>query len=173
MYLGKTEVSMKELQKRLERYMPFVLWGGILIAFGFTRMWRLTQIPLGLHYDEASMAYSAWSLSQYGVDRYLNSWPVYLKNFGGGQSVLYAYLLAGLFKVFGFHLVLIRIPSVLFSLLALVFTMEISKMIFPEHKYAPYIAGALVTIGPYYIMAGRLGLDCNLMLGGAAMFLCF
>lgn len=172
--LNEMEASMKELWKRLERYIPFVLWGGILIVFGFTRMWKLIEIPLGLHYDEASMAYSAWSLSRYGVDRYLDSWPVYMKNFGGGQSVLYAYLMAGLFKLFGFHVVLIRIPSVLFSLLALGSTVGIAKIIFPEHKYAPYIAGAFMAIGPYYIMAGRLGLDCNLMLGGAALFLyCF
>lgn len=108
------------------------------------------------------------------MDRYLNSWPVYLLNFGGGQSPLYAYLLAGLFKFFGFHLVLIRIPSVVFSLLTLAFGMGISRLLYPGERHAPFITGALVTIGPYFIMAGRLGLDCNLMLGCSAIFLyCF
>ncbi|MCM1099904.1 MAG: glycosyltransferase family 39 protein [Clostridium sp.] len=158
------------MRKWLERYISVILWVAILFAFLFTRMWRLTDIPAGLHLDEAGMAYDAWCLSQYGVDRHLNSWPVYLLNFGGGQSILYAYLLAGLFKLFGFHAILIRIPGVFFSLLALIFTMAASRILFPDNKYAPYIAGALVVICPYYIMAGRLGLDCNLMLGCAAVF---
>lgn len=165
---------MNRLKEFLNRYLSVIFTCVILIVFAVTRLWRLTTIPSGLHLDETSMAYSAWCLSQYGVDRYLNSWPVYLLNFGGGQSLLYAYLLAGLFKLFGFHLILIRLPSVIFSLLTLVFGMAVVKMIVPEHKFAPYIVGAIITICPYFIMAGRLGLDCNLMLGCSTVFLyCF
>lgn len=158
----------------LKRKFYYIGIGLIFCVFLVTRLWHLMDIPYGLHVDEASMAYSAWCLSQYGVDRYLDSWPVYLLNFGGGQSPLYAYLLAGLFKVFGFRAVLIRIPSVAFSLLTLVFGMEISRLLYPGNRYAFFITGALVTICPYFIMAGRLGLDCNLMLGCSAVFLyCF
>lgn len=162
------------VQEYFNRYLPYVLMAVLLGLFAVTRLWRLATIPSGLHLDETSMAYSAWCLSQYGVDRYLNSWPIYLLNFGGGQSLLYAYLLAGLFKLFGFHMILIRIPGVLFSLLTLLFGMAVARMIFPEHRYAPFITGAVVTVCPYFIMAGRIGLDCNLMLGCSAVFLyCF
>lgn len=151
-----------------------LLMGAILAVFAVTRLWRLMTIPSGLHMDETAMAYNAWCLSQYGVDRYLYSWPVYLLNFGGGQSPLYPYLLAGLFGMFGFHPILIRIPGAIFSLLTLVCGMLTVKRIYPEHKYAPYIAGALITVCPYFIMAGRVGLDCNLMLGCSTLFLyCF
>lgn len=163
-----------KLHKLSEFHLSLLFTFLIGTIFAITRLWRLSTIPSGFHVDEASMAYSAWCLSQYGVDRYLCSWPVYLMNFGGGQSVLYAYLLAGLFKIFGFHYILIRIPSVIFSLFNLIFGMGIIRMIYPEHKYAPYISGILIAICPYFIMAGRLGLDCNLMLGCSTIFLyCF
>ena len=59
------------------------------------------DIPYGIHIDEAGMGYDAWSLQKYHVDRWLNHFPVYLINFGGGQSALYAYLCAMFIKLFG------------------------------------------------------------------------
>lgn len=37
----------------------YVAMGGIFVLFLLTRLWHLTDIPYGLHVDEASMAYSA------------------------------------------------------------------------------------------------------------------
>lgn len=149
------------------------LYIGMLVCFGITRLWQLTTLPLGLHIDEAGMAYDAWSLSQYGVDRYLKSWPVYLTNFGGGQSSLYAFLCAILFRVFGYSVWLVRLPAVLFSMLTMVFGVKLARRMYPESLYLPLAAGGLVTICPYFILAGRFGLDCNLMLGLSAVFLYF
>ena len=65
-----------------------------------------------------------WNLAHYGVDRYLKSWPVYLTNFGAGQSSLYAFLCAALFKLSGYSIRGVRIPAFLFSILTLVFGMK-------------------------------------------------
>lgn len=90
--------------------------------------------------DEAATAYSAWCLANYGVDRYLKSWPVYLLNFDGGQSIMYGYLLAGLFKLFGYHVFLIRLPGIFFSFLNWLFGMLIVKKVYPQNKYLPLAA---------------------------------
>lgn len=156
-----------------KRMTAAVLWGGLLVGFGLTRMICLMELPAGYHVDEAGMAYDAWCLSQYGVDRYLKSWPVYLTNFGSGQSSLYAFLCALLFKVFGWHRIIIRIPAVLFSLLTLVFGVKTAQKVYGQNSYFPYAAGALLVICPYFILAGRFGLDCNLMLGMSTVFLYF
>lgn len=150
-----------------------VLVLGVIFLFGFTRIWKLATLPLGIHIDEAGMAYDAWCLSQYGVDRYLKPWPVYLTNFGSGQSSLYAFLCAFLFKLFGYSIWMMRVPAVLFSLLNLVFGIKIVQKIYPHKVFLPIAAGGLLTICPYFIMAGRLGLDCNLMLGMSTVFLYF
>lgn len=145
----------------------------ILVGFGVTRFWQLCTLPGGMHIDETAMAYSAWSLSEYGVDRYLKSWPIYLMNFSGGQSCLYPYMCVALFKIFGYSLLMVRMPAVIFSFLNLLFGMKIMKKVFPENPYLPYIYGSLVVICPYFIMASRFGLDCNLMLGMSTVFLYF
>ena len=46
------------------------------------RTYKISDIPFGIHLDEAGMCYDAWSLQKYHVDRWLNSFPVYLINFG-------------------------------------------------------------------------------------------
>lgn len=125
-------------RKNLARFLIFF---GLIILFLFTRLWKLTSLPYGLHIDEAGMAYSAWSLAEYGVDRYLNSWPVYVPNFVGGQSAMYVYLCAGLFKIFGYHLCLIRVPAVLFSFLNFIFGMLIVRKVFPQNDKPPFIVG--------------------------------
>ncbi len=156
---------------KFKKYIPYFLVICIMGLFALTRLWHLTTLPSGLHIDEASMAYDAWCLAEYGVDRNLDSFPIYLKNFGGGQSILYAYLCALLFRIFGYHEILIRIPAVVFSFLTLFYGMKISKKIYPNFTYLPLVTGVLVVICPYFIMAGRFGLDCNLMLGMSAVFL--
>lgn len=162
-----------EINSKRKRIIAIGLWGVLLIGFGMTRLFHLMEQPAGYHIDEAVMAYNAWCLPKYGVDRYLKSWPVYFKNFGGGQSSLYTFLCAFLFKGFGWHPFLIRMPAVLFSLLTLIFGIKIAQKIYSKDSYLPYAVGALLVICPYFILAGRFGLDCNLMLGMSTVFLYF
>ena len=94
---------------------------GIFVLSVIILFYKLGKIPYGLHVDEAGMAYDAWCLSKHGVDRYLNRLPVYLINFGGGQSALYAYLTAIIVRITGMlNAFIIRLPAVLLSLISLV-----------------------------------------------------
>lgn len=76
------------------------LFRGVILVF-FVHLYKLTEIPLGLHADEAGAAYDAFSISTYGVDRSLDSYPFYFTNYGDGQNALYIYLMVILFKLFG------------------------------------------------------------------------
>lgn len=163
--------SLTESWYDKRKILQFILFFVLIILFGITRLWKLTTLPYGMHIDEASMTYTAWSLAEYGVDRYLNPWPVYFSNFDSGQSAMYVYLCVALFKIFGYHLILVRLPAVLFSFLNLIFGILIARKIFPQNKIIPLFIGGLTVICPYFIMAGRFALDCNLMLGMSTIFL--
>ena len=142
----------------------------IFIIYLFIHIYKLTKVPYGLHIDEAGMAYDAYNLSKYGVDRYLFSYPVYLYNSGGGQSVLYCYLCVLLFKFLPFTTFVIRIPSLLNSILIFIYgSLIINK--FLKSKKLTILYMFLITIMPYFIMVTRIGLDCNLMLGFSTMFI--
>lgn len=142
----------------------------LFAAYGVTRLYRIMEVPRGLHVDEVGMAYDAWSLAVSGVDRWGISFPVYLRNFGGGQSALYAYLLMLLIRLAGWHDWLIRMPAVLMGGVMLLFTMLTAKECFESRK-AGILAGVLVVILPFFLMSQRWGLDCNLLADMMAVLL--
>jgi len=169
--IGGTGIGEKTLTKKWLRNVGLL---GIVLLFTVTRLWQLSSLPFGLHIDEAGMAYDAWCLSQYGVDRYLKSWPVYLMNFGGGQNALYTFVCAGMLRLFGYSIRIIRMPAVICSFLNLIFGMKLVAKMYPGRELMPVAAGGLLVICPYFIMAGRFGLESNLMLGMSTLFLyCF
>ena len=91
----------------------------IMIIAIFSRAYKLNSLPVGIHVDEAGMAYDAYCLATNGTDRWLNNFPVYLENFGGGQSALYAYLAAIFIKILGLNMISIRLPAFLLSIIAI------------------------------------------------------
>ncbi|MBR3132894.1 MAG: glycosyltransferase family 39 protein [Clostridia bacterium] len=143
-----------------KKYKIVVLFLFILTAF--TSLYKLGIVPYGLHVDEAGMAYDAFSLSKYGLDRYLNNYPVYLINYGGGQSAMYSYLTMILFRIFGISIYTIRTPAVLLRLLTFISIFFIMKD--EKNKYKTISILFLFSICPYFIMQSRWGLDCNLLI---------
>ena len=123
--------------------------------------------------DEAGMAYDAWCLANYGVDRYLKPFPVYLTNYGGGQSAMYAWLAAGLIALTDSASALVlRLPAAAFGLLTVVFgALIVREIMGKEHPWAWLVFGLFCLACPYFTMASRFGLDCNLMLGMSTVFL--
>lgn len=143
----------------------------IFVIFLITRIIYLGIIPNGIHMDEAGMAYDAYSLSKYGVDRYLNPYPIYLINYGSGQSAMYAYIAAIFIKIFGFSIMSVRMPAVLFGIITFIFGYLLTKKIW--NKNIGLITATIITICPYFIINQRWGLDCNLMCGMLTMSLYF
>lgn len=142
----------------------------LFILTVFTSILDLGNTPYGIHVDEAGMAYDAICLVNHGVDRYLNPFPVYLINYGGGQSAMYAYLSAFLIKIFGYSLAIVRLPSVLFRILIFISILFIMKN--ENNKFKTLIFLFLFSICPYFIMQSRWGLDCNLLVGFLTVSVC-
>lgn len=125
------------------------------------RTYKIENIPSGVNVDEAGMAYDAFCLSKFTVDRALNKFPVYFVNFGGGQSILYGYITAIFIKLFGLNLTSIRITAVIFNCLAIF----LCYLMIRKHigQKSALVVTLLFTINPWNIMASRWGLDCNLL----------
>jgi hypothetical protein len=129
----------------------------------FTRYYQLDTVPAPWHIDEAGMAYDAYSLAFWRVERHMMHLPVYLPNYGDGQSALYAYLTAIFVRIFNDITPLIaRLPAAFFSMAAIAFSALFVKKMYGK-RWA-ILTAFLATIFPYYIMQGRYGLDCNIFL---------
>jgi len=124
-------------------------------------LFRLGEVPCGLHVDEAGLAYDAISLVKSGVDRYLYTHPLYFINFGGGQSALYTYLATIVIKLFGFSITNIRIPAVILSLVsAFLFSLSIKR---EKGQIPALISLFLFLVLPFSIMHSRWALECYLL----------
>ena len=135
-------------------------------------LFQITKIPAGIHVDEMGMGYDAWCLAHFGVDRYLKAYPVYLMNFGGGQSALYAYLCIPFVKWLGLSPLSIRLPGILLYMVALFCGAGVFMLDAGDTARKKALAGmALMTVLPAFILLFRIGMDCNLMLAMAVIFL--
>ena len=133
-----------------------------LILILISRIYKFGELPLAIGVDEAGAAYDAYSIANYGVDRYLNSAPVYLINFGGGQSVLYAYLNALLIKITGQDNILIsRLPELIMFLMAIFVSYKLVEK--KQDKKTAIVFTFLIIVCPWLIAQCRYGLDCYLL----------
>lgn len=131
-----------------------------------SRIYKFGAVPACMGCDEAGAAYDAYCLANWGVDRYLNKLPVYLINFGGGQSALYVYLTVIFIKLFGTNIISYRLPELLFFIASIVVSYILVNK-FKDKKTA-LLFTFLIIICPWHIEASREGIDCNLL---APMFI--
>lgn len=148
-------------------------WGYILLfcLILFTHCYQLSDIPHGINTDEAGIYYDSWNLLHYGVNRQLDSWPLYLENYGGGMSILYAYLCIPLMAIWGPSLTIVRIPIVVFTMLTAIYGLRIIRMRKFDQKWLEYAFLFAIAVLPIFVVMFRFAIDCNLMLGASTVFL--
>lgn len=155
----RREDSYNSVQKK-----KYLLWCTVIVVLGTAlRLWKLAQYPAGINCDEIGMAYDAYCLSHFGTDRFLNPFPMYLINYGGGQSAVYAYFCALLFRVFGVSLAAARVPAAVSGIATIMLSGAIAKELYDRRTSV--ITMLLVAVCPFFITSSRFGLDCNLFLG--------
>lgn len=139
------------------------IWLLFIVILFFTVVYKFGKIPTYLGCDEAGMAYDAYCISEYGTDRYMNQYPLYLTNFGQGQSVLCAYLAAFFIKILGPNVIAYRMPMIFVYILSVIVSyLMVSK--FKNKKLALLFTFLIITC-PWNIYNARMALDCNLYLG--------
>ena len=111
---AKDKKRLPDISDGIYRILFFV----ILCLFSFLLFYRVNKIPIPYHVDEAGMVYDAGSLAAHGTDRWGYHFPIYLINYGGGQSALYMYLAAAAISMFGDNVVTVRLPAIMCSLLS-------------------------------------------------------
>lgn len=161
----KKQETDKTIDNFIDKHYKKILLVFLLLIF-ITRIYKFGEIPNFIGVDEAGAAYDAYCLSKYGVDRYLNSFPLYLINFGGGQSALYSYATIPFIKLIGANIIAYRLPELLFFLMGIVVCYILANKM--KDKKIALLYTFLIIICPWNIEASRQGLDCNLL---APMFM--
>lgn len=127
-----------------------------LINFG-------TNVPPSLNWDEVSLGYNAYSVLQTGKDEWGRVTPITFEAFGDYKLPGYIYTLIPFVALFGLNEMSVRIPSILFGSLSVVFLYLIILSLTKEKKWA-IIASLLLAISPWHFFLSRIALEANLAL---------
>lgn len=136
-----------------------VLLAAIIIGLA-VRVWRLGSLPPGLNQDEASTAYDAFSLVNFGVDRHGFRFPVVLISWGSGMYALASYFEAPFIRLFGLSVLSARIPFFLAGLAALPLFFTLVRGLCDRRTAR--IGVLLLAVCPWHVMVSRWALDSNL-----------
>ena len=120
-----------------------------LLVAALLRLPQLTEIPPGVHYDEAAYGLNAGDIGLRG-DR-----PIFIPSFTG-REVLYLYAAGGMAGLLGNTLFALRLTSVFFGLLTIAATYWLGREMLADRRIA-LLAAALLAVSFWHVLFSRLG----------------
>ncbi len=135
----------------------------IFLLIGFTlRFLQFGDVPTGLHGDEASIGYEAFSLLKTGADRWGYKLPAYFLSWGSGQNTLYGYLSIPFIYIFGLNVFSVRLLSGILGILCIPMAYKLCMLLFKSEKIAK-VAAILYIFDPFLFMTSRWGDEFNIV----------
>ncbi len=144
----------------------------VLLAF-ILRIYKFTVNPPSLYWDEASIAYNAYSLLQTGKDEWGIAYPLTIKSFGDFKLPLYVYAVAVSEKVFGLKDFAVRFPSVLAGTATVALIFYLVRQLFPYRAKLALLSALFLAVSPWHIQFSRAGFEANLALFFLSMGILF
>lgn len=144
----------------------------ILLLAAFLRLWRLEEVPTGLHGDEVSLGYNAYSILKTGKDEWGERYPLHFKAFGDYRPGGYFYLVALSEIIFGLTGYAIRFPSALVGILSIPLIGGLTYLATKEKS--SFIAASLFTaLSPWHLIVSRSSSEQLASLFFVLIGLCF
>lgn len=137
----------------------------ILFIAAVLRFYKLGDVPVGFHRDEAFLGYNAYSIMKTGRDMSGNFLPIHLKSYlysPGG----YAYAVIPFIRIFGLTPLAVRFPSALFGTFTVLLAYVLAKQLFEKNKQKETIAilsSFLLAISPWHINLSRTSTENTLV----------
>jgi hypothetical protein len=143
--------SLGQSKDRLSGWHWAALVAILLIAVGF-RLWRFTELPYGLWYDEADNGLSVRQI----LDN-PDYWPIYVPS--TNLPAHFLYLIALSFRILGDSMYAIRAVAVVFGVLTVVAAYFCGRELFPEHGPAfGMILAFLIAVSRWDVNWSRIGM---------------
>lgn len=142
----------------MKKLLPFALTVLVGLVI-FLRFFQLGAIPQGIHADEASYGYDAYSLLKTGRDVWGEPWPLVFKSFGDYKLSL-PYLMIPSIKLVGLGTTATRLPSAVFGLLTAVvlfFTLQLIK----QRSWVNIFLALIFATSPWAFGISRVFFESN------------
>ncbi len=130
----------------------------ICLIFLFTRLYKLSEIPPSVYWDEASIGYNAYSIAQTGKDEWGKFLPIHFRAFGEFKLPVYIYSAVPFVKILGLNIFSVRLPAILYSLMTIILVYLIVKKIFDNDRAALF-SSFFLSISPWFFIFSRAGYE--------------
>ncbi len=127
------------------------------------RLFQLSDNPSGFFCDEASIGYNAYTLLNQQTDEYHKKFPIFFESFGEFKTPVAIYLTIPIVAIFGLNEFSIRLLSVLFGIITVIFISLIAKELFG--KKVSILTAFFSSTMPWLIHYNRTGFELNTYLG--------
>jgi len=132
----------------------------IIFIASALRLWQLGNVPPSPDWDEAALAYNAYSIIETGKDEYGKFLPVVLRSFDDYKPALYTYLAVPSILAFDVNTFSVRLPSAIFGVLTVLATYFLVFELF-KRKDLALLSSFLLAISPWHIQFSRVAFETN------------
>lgn len=150
----------------MKKYLPL---GLIVLLFLVTRIYKISQIPASVYWDEASIGYNAYAISTDLKDEWGEYLPLHFRAFGEFKLPVYIYNVAILTKIFGSNELTLRLPAVIYSLGTVIVLYLLVKEIAKKEIVALFSV-FIFAVSPWMFIFSRTGFEAT---AGLFFFLLF
>lgn len=125
----------------------------VCLAF-FLRFWKLDSTPPSPTWDEVAYGYNAYSMLHTGKDEYDVKLPVILRSYGDYKPALYSYLAIPSVAIFDLNTFAVRLPDALASVMGVIATFFLVRLIFKRNDIA-LLSAFFLAVSPWDIQFSR------------------
>jgi len=141
----------------------------LIVVFAFlVRIYRISQVPPSLYWDEVALGYDAYSILKTGRDQHGNIPITYLTSFGDYKNPLYVYLSIPFIKMLGLNSFSVRLLSVICGTLIVFLGYFLARELFKVDNKKNYFLGLVTSfvlaVNPFLIHLSRVAFEANLYL---------
>jgi len=127
----------------------------LVFVFGlFVRIYKFTESPPSLNWDEASVAYNAYTIWHWGKDEWGKTLPIVFKAFGEYKMPVHVYLTAPFVGIFGPSDFSARLPHALISAFTILAIFFLARKMFRSDSVGIF-AALFLAFSPYHIFFSR------------------
>lgn len=130
------------------------------MLFLFTRLYKVSEIPPSLYWDEASIGYNAYSILTAGKDEWGKAFPIHFRAFGEFKLPVFIYSVSLSEIFFGLSELSIRITAILYSLATVIVIYFLAYKI-TENKQIGLLSSFLLSISSWYFIFSRTGYEAT------------
>lgn len=131
-----------------------LILGCIFFLATFLRLYQLSTIPVGVHGDEASIGYNAYSLLKIGRDQNGIKFPLVIDQWGDFRPAGYHYLTIPFVATFGLSPFAVRLPAAIFGSATVLVVYALLLELFSSIPIA-MVGSLLLAISPWHIIISR------------------